>query len=207
MTWLIHFGLGMILSFIGSIPFGTINVATAETAIRQGFRAAVWVALGAALIEWIQALISLKFARILAESPWINEGLTWASIPVFIGLGIYFLRRGKRTPKQLKTTRAQGFLKGVIVSSLNLLAFPYWIFYAIYLSSLGLIDLDDHLLIGVFSLGVLCGTILILLTYARIGIYASSKSRNVLKYLAPTVAVIFFILALIQAVRAVSALV
>ncbi|MDX1476667.1 MAG: LysE family transporter [Saprospiraceae bacterium] len=202
MTWLIHFGLGMILSFIGSIPFGTINVATAETAIRQGFRASVWVAIGAALIEWIQALISLKFARILADSPVIGQVLTWASIPVFIGLAIYFYRRGNQPPARVKATRAQGFMKGVIVSSLNLLAFPYWIFYAIYLSSIELIDLDDNLLICVFSLGVLSGTILILLTYARIGIYASSKSGKVLRYLAPTVATIFALLAVIQTVRA-----
>lgn len=201
MTLLIHFVLGMVLSFIGSIPFGTINVATAETAIRQGFRAAVWVALGAALVEWIQAVLCLLFSGFIMDNPLVETVLTWASIPIFIGLGIYFLRRGRPQKAVLRETRAQGFMKGVVVSALNLLAIPYWVFYGTYLSSIGWVDLESKLHIGIFGAGVLCGTFLILLTYAKIGVLADARSNKVVRYLAPAAAGIFFVLAVVQICR------
>jgi len=206
MAILIHILLGIVLSFIGSIPFGTINVTVIETAILKGFRVAAWVVIGAAIIEFIQACVALLFSHFISQNPLTENILFWISIPIFIGLGIYYLRQkpSTRTPEELHGyAGGRGFLKGVIVSSLNVLAIPYWIFYGAYLSSLGWIDLEDRSMILVFSSGVLIGTITILLVYARLGIYAKARFSKLTTYISPAVGYFFFALALIQIVRAV----
>ena len=54
---LLVFGLGLGLSFIGSLPFGIINMTVAETTVRKGFRAGFWTSVGAANIEYLQVLV------------------------------------------------------------------------------------------------------------------------------------------------------
>ncbi len=205
MRVLIHVLLGMVLSFIGSIPFGSINVTVIESAIARSFRTAMWVGLGAASIEFIQAGIALLFSKLITANPLTQQILFWISIPIFIGLGIYFLK--KKNPEDTEQihgySHGRGFLKGVIISSLNVLAIPYWIFYGTYLTSIGWIDPSKTFNIIVFSLGVFLGTSLILTTYARLGIYAKSKFNKITHYIAPGVGYFFFLLALLQIIRGV----
>jgi threonine/homoserine/homoserine lactone efflux protein len=202
MSSLVHILLGVILSFIGSIPFGTINVTVLESAITRGFRAAFWVVIGAAIIEFLQALISLKFSELLTRNPVTEQIILWLSIPIFIALGIYFLRQRRVQAREVHGySHRKGFLKGVIVSALNVLAIPYWIFYGTYLTSIAWIDPSQDINILLFSLGVLAGTITILLTYARLGIYAQAKFSKITHYITPGVAIFLFVLAGVQVVR------
>lgn len=69
MTLLSHFFIALGLSFIGSLPFGMINMTVAHTAIRKGMQAAIFTALGAALVELIQVFIALKFTWLLTKTP------------------------------------------------------------------------------------------------------------------------------------------
>ena len=204
MTLLVHALLGIVLSFVGSIPFGTINVTVMESAITRGFKNAVWVIFGAALIEFIQTLAALRFSAFITQSMVTELILFWVSIPIFIAFGIYFIRKKNAIKPEIHGySRGRGFLKGVIVSSLNVLAIPYWIFYGSYLTSIGVINLGQNLNILVFGLGVLSGTITILLIYARLGEYAKTKFNRITHYITPVVGYFFFVLALIQITRGV----
>jgi threonine/homoserine/homoserine lactone efflux protein len=51
--------LGLGLSFIGSLPFGIINTTVAETTVRKGLRPGVAMSVGASLVEFFQAVLSL----------------------------------------------------------------------------------------------------------------------------------------------------
>jgi threonine/homoserine/homoserine lactone efflux protein len=206
MTILIHVLLGVILSFIGSIPFGTINVTVIETAILKGMRVAVWVVLGAAIIEFIQACVALLFSHLITQNPLTEQILFWISIPIFIGLGVYYLRQKpeESEPDALQGyAGGRGFLKGILVSSLNVLAIPYWIFYGTYLASIGWINPGERLLVVAFSIGVFLGTVFILLCYARLGVYAKARFSRLTRFISPAVAYFFFVLAGIQIVRVV----
>ncbi len=204
MSILIHVLLGIVLSILGSIPFGTINVTVIESAISHGFRTALWVIFGAALIEFIQAAVALKFSGFITQHPLTEQILFWVSIPIFIGLGIFYLRQKKTEEKDVHGyDRSRGFLKGVIVSSLNVLAIPYWIFYGTYLTTIKLIDTGYNSNILYFSFGVFTGTVLILMIFAKLGLYAKAKFNKLTHYIAPAVGYFFFLLALIQIVRGV----
>src|SRR5690606_34852812 len=196
MSILIHVALGIVLSFLGSIPFGTINVTVIESAISRGFRTALHVIFGAAIIEFVQALIALKFSGLITRSPLTEQVLFWISIPIFIGLGIYYARQKVADHVEPHPyERSRGFLKGIIVSSLNVLAFRFWIFYGIYHSSVNLIAISLNLNILSFSVGVFTGTVIILMLYARLGEYAKSRYSQLSHRIAPGAGYVFFLLA------------
>ena len=53
------FWLGMMISFLGTLPLGTLNISAMQIAISDGSRPAVYFALGALLVEIIYVRISL----------------------------------------------------------------------------------------------------------------------------------------------------
>ena len=56
--WKIFF-TGMLVSFLGSLPLGTLNVAAMQISVSDGIRAAILFSLGSILAEIIYVRLSL----------------------------------------------------------------------------------------------------------------------------------------------------
>ena len=79
--FLIHFAWGWLCGFLGTLPFGTINVSIAEMAIQRGTRVAISMAVGAAFIEFFQSYIALSFYHILTHNEEIERSIILICIP------------------------------------------------------------------------------------------------------------------------------
>lgn len=178
LSYSITITLGFILSFIGSIPFGVINLAVADTAIRKGLLAGMVLGLGAAFVEFFQAIISLKFFDWFIQNPEIEWYFQVVSIPVFMGLALYYFLSPVKEPvlssKVPKREGKQPFFIGMGLGLVNMLAIPYWIFYAIYLDSMDLLK-TDNLSIFVFSIGVVLGALCLFYLYAKLSLKLVEK--------------------------------
>lgn len=197
MNFISHICAGIILSFIGSLPFGLINITTSKISIEKGVKAAIWFALGAASVEIIQAYLSITFASVIIKKQTVSEFFQWFSLCLFLGLSIYyfFFTKSEKTAhkdEQIKTGRL--LLNGVTISALNFMVFPYWIFYYSYLKGQELLSFEFPFTI-VFSLGVGLGTFLLLFLYASFGKKLISKYAIVSKYINKIIGLIFLILA------------
>jgi threonine/homoserine/homoserine lactone efflux protein len=193
MNFIIHLLLGTFLSFVGSIPAGMINVAVAETAMRRGRKRAHAMAWGASLVELIQAFVAVKFSTLLLQSDHLDLIFNWAALVIFLGLTVYYLFIAKplQGPKiDDRPSKLPGFWQGVIISSLNVMVFPYWIFYGTYLSAQGWLDTGDRCIL-VFSVGTMIGTLLLLFLYARLGMYLLTRSERITKHLNRVLGLIF----------------
>ena len=104
---------------------------------------------------------------------------------VFFGAGIYFLFFAKSKPPELenkkKTRRSHEFIKGMGISSLNLMVIPYWIFYGTLLMTNGWLEKENSNVI-VFSFGAMAGAFLLLVLYAYLGDRVLSKSEQVTRW-------------------------
>lgn len=216
--------IGFVLSFIGSLPLGMINLTVAETSIQKGKQAAILVAIGAALIEFGQAFIAVKFTHLFTDSPIVDTVIHVVAIPIFLGLGIYYLLTKTITPStppvpliknertvvapnsslfaiKLKIIKHEESIKligkGLLISSLNLLAIPYWLFYGIYLSSQGYLG-TDGLNLFFFALGVGWGTFILLLGYIHLSKWIVCKWGNVQHYANQFIGIVFLLFALFQ---------
>lgn len=123
--------LTILLSYIGSLPFGMINLNVLYAEMTQGRRAAVAMAFGAAIVEALQGITAaIVYFRLLHLSQ-IEPYLKIAATVVFAGFVIYHL--SKRQSQQAIDVRdttssnASPLVKGLLLSSLNFMALPFWL--------------------------------------------------------------------------------
>ncbi|MBK6620023.1 MAG: LysE family transporter [Saprospirales bacterium] len=184
--WLLLFSYGIALSFIGSLPFGIINMTVAETTVRKGFAAGVWVAVGASVVEFIQVLVSLKLIGLFVENSRLEKIFDLIALLVFLGLAIISFRNARKeaSPREAQVSNLPAipdFFRGALVSSFNVMVFPYWIFYGAYFSSHGWMKLQN-LDISIFSAGAMTGTFVVLLLYARLGLLLIRRASALTRY-------------------------
>ena len=185
MTYLTHFFIALGVSFVGSLPFGMINMTVAHTAIRKGFSHGIATAVGAALIELVQVFIALKFTWLFHENPNVERVFQIIATVVFFAGGVYFMFFAKSKPSiaegETKYSKRGDFMRGVGISSLNLMVIPYWIFYATLLTTNGIM-VKDNTHVVVFSVGVMSGTFALLVCYALLGAKILSKSEQITRW-------------------------
>lgn len=202
MGFLIHFAWGWLCGFLGTLPFGTINVSIAETAILRGIRVAISMAMGAAFVEFFQAYIALSFYHILTHNPAMEKSIILFCIPVFLIIGIFYLFKKNHTVQHptLKAAHVIGVAKGVILSSVNLMAIPYFVFIGGYLASINYISLEAEY-IAIYSSGAVLGSFLTFFIYAKLGQFIKRKSERLSIYASKIVGIIFIAIAISQAIR------
>jgi threonine/homoserine/homoserine lactone efflux protein len=195
--------LGLVLSFIGSLPLGMINMTVAETAIQKGNRQALTVALGAAIIEFIQAWVAITCTHLILGNTSMELLFNGIAVVVFFLLAAYYFWQSGIQNSHLpekKRTQLPDFWKGVAVSSLNVMVFPYWIFYATYLNVNEWMQLDQ-LSILLFSGGVMLGAFLLFALYARLGLWIVQRAAIVTRYADLIIAIILLLFGLFQLYR------
>ncbi len=185
MTYFTHFLIAFGLSYIGSLPFGMINMMVAHTAIRKGLRFAVWAAVGASLVELLQVFVALKFTWLFTENTEVEHTFQVIASVVFFAAGVYFFFFAKTkaavAEPELNGRRRNEFFKGMLISSLNVMVIPYWIFYGTLLTANDLL-VKDNLHVLVFSIGTMFGTFSLLVCYALLGTKILRKSEQVTKW-------------------------
>ena len=174
-------------------------MTVADVTIHKSLRAGLWVALGAALVEMLQAFVALEFSGWWAGGGFWDQLIQWGAVVVFVVFGVYFLWK-KPSSIELEASegsaRTKHFFKGVLVSALNLLAFPYWIFYGTYLANDGW--LADVSLVSVFAFGVMAGTFVLLYFYARLSLSIVSRAQQFAWLTDRIIGVVFLFLAFVQ---------
>lgn len=196
MSYLSHILIAYGLSFIGSLPFGMINMAVAHTAIRRGLPPAIWMGLGASLVELVQVFVALKFTWLFHETPVVQQVFQIIATVVFFAGSIYFFFFAKSKPPHEENGKIAGrrrgaFVKGIVISSVNLMVIPYWIFYGTLLSAYGWL-VKDNAHVFIFSVGTMLGTFSLMICYALLGNKILRKSEKVTRWVNKFIGIILF---------------
>ncbi len=198
------FLIAVFLSFIGSLPFGMINMAVAHAAIQKGIKAAMWMGLGAAIVELFQVLVALKCTWLFEDGGTFSNVFQIVAICIFFIAGIYFFFFAKAKPQKEEQRkmkkRHHEFLKGMFVSSLNLMVIPYWMFYGTLLRTNGWLEKDNASVV-VFSVGAAVGAFLLLAVYAYLGDKVLGKSAQVTKWVNKFIGALLFGFGIYQLVK------
>lgn len=164
---LFHFLLGFLTSFLGTIFPSMLSMTTVKISIKETRKKAISFAAGVAVIVIIQAYIAVGFSKLLTDNPEYLNSLQKAATIIFTGLAIYFFIQALKTKKPQTTTqkKIKGFFSGLIFSSLNMFAIP---FYFGVTSSLVMIDWYEFLPNNNFAfvIGSSLGTFFLLFLYS-----------------------------------------
>lgn len=168
MTAIVNFIVGYLASLIGLIPPGLLNMTAAKIGVKQGRKPAMVFSLGVLIVVCLQTGLGLAFARYIERHPEVVDLLQKVALGIFLALTFYFFVLAKDTrreiPKGVKRSKTNRFLYGLLLSALNLLPIPYWVYVSISLSALGWFFFDP-LVIGWAILGSAMGTFSMLLLY------------------------------------------
>lgn len=174
--------LGFFIAFLAVIPPGLINMTAAKISLQEGKNEAISFALGASVIIFFQTFIAVLFARFISNHQEIVSTLQEIGIFIFTLLSIYFFWIAKK-PKKIKTdSRVKGksnrFFLGMLLSTLNLLPIPFYVFASMTLAASGYFNFDK-ITVAEFVIGVMIGSFTVFYIY----IVAFKKIENKTEFL------------------------
>jgi len=174
--------LGFFIAFLAVIPPGLINMTAAKISLQEGKNEAISFALGASVIIFFQTFIAVLFARFISNHQEIVSTLQEIGIFIFSLLSIYFFWIAKK-PKKIKTdSRVKGksnrFFLGMLLSTLNLLPIPFYVFASMTLAASGYFSFDK-IPVAEFVIGVMIGSFTVFYIY----IVAFKKIENKTEFL------------------------
>jgi len=155
--------IGLLVSFIGSLPLGTLNVAAMQISIASGIKAALFFSLGSLLAEMIYVRLSLvamdwlrKQTRLLS----IFDFLTFLLLIVLAASNFYiaFSENGQNRNLILDSALPK-FLLGFLMSAINPVQIPFWFGWSTVLFSRGLLE-AKNIQYNAYIIGIGMGTLL-----------------------------------------------
>jgi threonine/homoserine/homoserine lactone efflux protein len=161
---LINFLAGAMVSFLGSLPVGILNVSILQISLQKGLKSALNFAFACAIIELGYSYIAVRMTGALLDLAIYKYPIQLFSIIVFLIAGIYYLR--KKPSSQAVQHRMSPFAQGIVLSIFNIIAIPFWLVYTTALSANHWIDINSGTEIAYFVTGISMGTLLGLMTFA-----------------------------------------
>ena len=201
---LLLFGAGLLISFLGSLPLGTLNITAMQIAIQETIRRALQYALGVAIIELCYVRLSLKGIDWILANQQVFYYMEWATVVLFLILGISSLlaarkKSGEQKPIQLNN-RMHRFWLGVSMSAINPVQIPFWFLWSSYLFSTNLLK-SDSLHFNVYTVGIGVGTVSGLLLFIFGGRWLVKRINASQRIINLLVAAVFLVSACIQLIR------
>ena len=197
LTFFIAFGA----TFLGTIPFGPINLSVVNITLNKLVSKGFQFSLGAAFIEIFEALLAISFGvyiqRFLDDYTWIQLVV----IALFMGIGIFYLLR-KTSPKLVKNKNLKvgEFTKGIGVAIANPQALPFWFFMLTFIAQHLSINYHGAYLLG-FLFGVFIGKLVALMLFVYLSDFLKKRLETSCKLINRTLGVILLLIGLIQAVK------
>ncbi|XLS29885.1 LysE family transporter [Flavobacteriaceae bacterium M23B6Z8] len=198
-----YFLVGLVVAFIGALPFGTVNLSVIHTTVNHNTHRAMRIAYTAALAEILLALIAMNFGMMVIEYLMQTTWIIILLIVVLFILGIHFLLKEQTTSIRSKDTFGSEYFKGFILGLLNPPVLIYWIFIlgVIQMYQVNLNLANSIWLPVIFLIGVFLGKVVSLYFYSGISTFIKNKIANAAIYMNRIIGTALVAISLVQMVK------
>jgi threonine/homoserine/homoserine lactone efflux protein len=172
------FIIGLIISFIGSIPPGTLNLAVLQLGMEHKIKVALRFAVAVSIIEYPYAWVAVVFEDWITSSPVIVENFQLITAIVMLVIGAFSVWSARKPSEFSVRFNESGFRRGLILSILNPMAIPFWIAYTAFLKSQGWIDLSTQWRVHSYVLGTSVGVMILLTLFTFLAKRLSSYVKD-----------------------------
>ena len=177
------FIITFIISFLGSIHPGPLNLSVIQITLRKNMVLGLLMALGGIIPEIIYGYLAVEGVMIFEQYPLIFQIMKWTVAPILLIMGYLELTRKKKNKtindyafEEITSEKWQTISKGFFLSFFNPQLLPFWVVilvnYQNY-NSLKINGLSDKIW---FVLGTSTGAFALNYVYARI---ASVKREQI----------------------------
>jgi threonine/homoserine/homoserine lactone efflux protein len=120
---------GFIISFLGSLPLGTLNIAAMQIGITDGISPALWFSAGSLTAEIIYVRLSLVAMDWVRKQEKLLKALEWLTVIIVLALAVssFWAAIHPQGDKNviLSNTMHRGLL-GFTMSLINPVQIPFW---------------------------------------------------------------------------------
>jgi len=149
---------GMLISFLGTIPMGTLNVSAMQIFFSDGIRPALYFSTGAVLVEVLYVRVTLVAMTWFRSHKRLLMGMEWFTLIIILALSassFYAALHPSIKTSPILSNTIHRFWLGVGMSAVNPLQIPFWFgwstilanrqlllpkekFYIVYMAGIGL---------------------------------------------------------------------
>ena len=196
---------GMLVSFLGSLPLGTLNVLAMKISVEEGVKNAIYFSFGSLLTEMIYVRISLVGINWIRRQKKLFKWLEWITFFIVIALAVgSFMTAMKHHSADGQSVNnlpdIHRFLLGISLSAISPMQIPFWFGWSTVLFTKKILQPNNsnyNLYIVGIGLGTLLGNCVFIFGGKWI-VEKMNTNQNILNYV---IGSIFALTAIIQLIR------
>jgi threonine/homoserine/homoserine lactone efflux protein len=123
------FFTGMLISFLGSLPLGTLNVAAMQISVTDGVQSAILFSCGSLTAEIVYVRLSLVAMDWIRKQEKIFKILEWVTLFIVLALAAasFYAALHPSTQKNvILSSNLPKYLLGLTMSAVNPVQIPFW---------------------------------------------------------------------------------
>ena len=196
---------GMMVSFLGSLPLGTLNVLAMKISVEEGIKNAIYFSLGSLLTEMIYVRISLVGINWIRKQKKLFQWLEWITLFIVVALAVgSFMTAMKHhssgQPVENNLPDMHRFLLGISLSAISPMQIPFWFGWSTVLFTKKILQ-PNNSNYNLYIVGIGLGTLLgnsVFIFGGKWMVEKMNANQNILNYV---IGGIFTLTAIIQLIK------
>lgn len=190
-------------ALIGVVPPGLVNMTVAKTCVEHGKKNGMYVAVGASIVVFFQALVAVLLAKYIFDHPYVKNIILRAGLVIFLILTVYFFIKARKDSDIVTNTtisHANSVLRGMLIAVLNVFPIPYFVAIGAALNVGGDVSYDITIILT-FVLAASLGSFTTLYLYVLSFHKIEDKTSVFTKYSNYFMTILMLILVVITLIR------
>ncbi|MFT3980911.1 MAG: LysE family transporter [Ferruginibacter sp.] len=192
---------GLLISFLGTLPMGTLNVTAMQIAIQESVQNALLFSLGSLTVEMIYVRISLVGINWVRRQEKLMRWMQWITLLIIVLLASGSIIAALHPDEEAKNVVLQNnihrTLLGMGMCAINPVQIPFWFGWSTVLFTKGIlkpVNAQYNWYIVGIGLGTLLGNSLFIFG----GKFIAQRISNSTTYINWVIGIVFIITAIIQ---------
>lgn len=194
---------GMLVSFLGSLPLGTLNVAAMQISVQESVQNAIYFSFGSLLTEMIYVRISLVGINWIRKKKILLKWMEWIALAIVLALaaGSFIAATHEtHTKNVMLNNNMHRFVLGLLLSAISPMQIPFWFGWSTVLFSKNILQ-PKNSFYNFYIFGIGLGTLLGNCVFIFGGKYIAEKLNANQYILNLVIGGIFAITAIIMFIR------
>lgn len=194
---------GMFISFLGTLPMGTLNISAMQISITDGIRPALLFTSGAIMVEVVYVRLTLVAMGWFRQHKKLLKGMEWLTLVIILALAIssfYTAMHPSVRSNPILSNSVHRFWLGAGLSAVNPLQIPFWFGWSTVLSERNLLKREDGVYVPYIA-GIGFGTLVghcIFIFGGKLLVDSLNTSQDIIQWV---IGGIFLATAIIQLVK------
>jgi threonine/homoserine/homoserine lactone efflux protein len=141
------FLIGMLISALGTLPLGTLNILSMQLSVAEGYVQALYFAAGVTLVEMAYVRVSLVGMDWVRKRKKLFKWLDWITVAIVVALAVAnFIAAGQphASRNAIINNHINRFLFGLMMSAINPVQIPFWFGWSTVLFSKKVLESNNR---------------------------------------------------------------